>query len=154
MVGVARRTSDFIPERMRPSRERVRAFNLRVRNNAKTIGAGVGTGGILWTILSYLLEEGDVTPPPGPVVVSGPSDTEPKIEIVHTEKKRFTPAEFIIGSELDVRQRDIEDNSVPDVVIEKSRDALPKKRGRPRKPFYKAEEIVRQENNAPVQTNP
>ena len=68
MVGVARRTSDFVPERMRPSGERVRAFNRRVRNNAGTIGAGVGAGGILWTALSYLLEEGDVTPPTGGVV--------------------------------------------------------------------------------------
>ena len=154
MVGVARRTSDFVPERMRPSGERVRAFNRRVRNNAGKIGAGIGGGGILWTALTYLLEEGDVTPPTSGVVVSGPTETEPKIEIVHTEKKRFTPAEFMIGSELDVRQRDIEDKSTPDVVVEKKREALPKKRGRPRKPFYKAEEIVRPENNAQVQANP
>lgn len=75
--------------------------------------------------------------------MSGPNQTEPAIEIVDAVKKRFTPAEFMIESELDVRQRDIEDKSTPDVVVEKKREVLPKKRGRPRKPFFKAQEIVR-----------
>lgn len=143
LVGVARRTSDFVPQRMRPSEERVRDFNLRVRNNAGKIGAGVGSGGILWTIMTYLLQDEAITPPKGPVVMSGPNQTEPAIEIVDAVKKRFTPAEFMIESELDVRQRDIEDKSTPDVVVEKKREVLPKKRGRPRKPFFKAQEIVR-----------
>ena len=154
MVGVARSTTAFVPERMRPSGQRVRAFNRRVRNNAGRIGAGVGAGGVLWTALSYLLEEGEVTPPVGGVVATGPTETEPSLEIVHADKKRFAPVEFIIESELDVRQRDIEDRSTPNVLVEKKREALPKKRGRPRKPFYRAEEIVRQGNDAPLQTNP
>jgi hypothetical protein len=87
---------------MRPSGERVRTFNRRVKNNAGKIGAGLGTGGIIWTTLSYLIDEGEVKPPTGDIVIV-PSDNEPKIEIVHTEKKHFTPAEFMIGSELDLR---------------------------------------------------
>jgi len=112
----------------------------------------------------------------GGVIGKDNQDGGGDLSIKEPEKKVFDPATFILRKELELRQRDIDDTSVPDIVREKGRMAEeqkkkgrpkgsknkpknidpnaplmpPKKRGRPRKPEFLSND-VEVETNAAIQ---
>jgi hypothetical protein len=76
------------------------------------------------------------------------------LEIKEPKKKEFEPATFVLRKDLEIEQRDIMDQSTPNILKNRTKRANepdpnapvlpPKKRGRPRKPAFIAKEA--QEN--------